>query len=66
MFVWKKEDPSSAIEWATNNSAMVPLMSCQADMSSLLKAKYPGSGTSGIRGRLGEMTSGSFGEKISN
>ena len=64
MFVWKK-DPSGAIEWATNDSAMGPLISCQADMSSWLKAKYPGSGASGIRGRLGEMTSGSFGKKVS-
>ena len=64
MFVWKKEDASGAIEWATNDNAMVPLISCKADMSSWLKAKYSGSGASGIRGRLGEMTSGSFGKKV--
>lgn len=62
----KKEDPCGAIEWATNDSAMVPLISCEADMSSWLKAKYPGSGASGIRGRPGEMTSGSCGKKVSN
>ena len=57
MFVWKKEDPSGAIEWASKDSAMVPLISCKADMSSWLRAKYLGSGASGIRGRPGEMTS---------
>ena len=61
---WKKEDPCGAIEWATNDSAMVPLISCKADMSSWLKAKYPGSGASGIRGRPGEITSGSFGKSL--
>lgn len=60
----KTEDPCGATEWATNDSAMVPLISCKADMSSWLKAKYPGSGASGIRGRPGEMTSGSFGKSL--
>ena len=62
----KRGDPCGAIEWATNDSAMVPLISCKADMSSWLKAKYPGSGASGIRGRPGEMTSGSFRKRVSN
>ena len=62
----KREDPCGAIEWAHNDSAMVPLISCKADMSSWLKAKYPGSGASGIRGRPGELTSGSFGKRVSN
>ena len=52
----------NAIVWATNDSAMVPLISCRADMSSWLRPKYPGSGASGIRGRPGEMTSGSLGK----
>ena len=38
----KRGDPCGAIEWATNDSAMVPLISCKADMSSGFKAKYPG------------------------
>ena len=36
----EREDPCGAIEWATNDSAMVPLISCKADMSSWLEAKY--------------------------
>ena len=60
----KKEDPCSATEWATDDSAMVPLISCKADMSSCLKAKYPGSGASGIRGRPGEMPSSSFDKSL--
>ena len=62
----KRGDPCSAIEWAPNTSVMVPLISCKADMSSWRKAKYPGSGASGIRGRPGEMTSGSFRKRVSN
>ena len=58
------ENPCGAIEWATNDSAMVPLINCKADTSSWLKAKYPGSGASWIRGRPGEMTSGSFGKSL--
>ena len=56
MFAWEKKDPCGAIEWATNDSAMVPLISCKADMSFWFKAKYPGCGTSEIRGRPGERT----------
>ena len=33
-------------------------------MSSWLRPKYAGSGASGIRGRPGEMTSGSFGKSL--
>ena len=62
----KRGDPCGAIEWPPNNSAMVPLISCKADMSSWLKAKYPGSGASAIRGRPGEVPSGSFGKRVSN
>ena len=37
----KREDPCGGIEWTTNDSAMVPLIGCKADMSSWLEAKYP-------------------------
>ena len=61
-----KKDPYGAIEWAANDNSMIPLISCQADMSSWLKQKYPGSSASGSRGRPGEKTSGSSGKEVSN
>ena len=63
-FVWKNRRSLQCYRMGHHDSAMVPLISCKADMSSWLKAKYPGSGASGIRGRPGEMTSGSFGKSL--
>ena len=54
-----EDNPCGAIEWAKQESSMVPLLSCNADMSSWLKDKYKGSG----RGRPADKGSGSGGKK---
>ena len=58
-----EDNPCGAIEWAKQESSMVPLLSCNVDMSSWLKDKYKGVGASGSRGRPAAKGSGSGGKK---
>ena len=58
-----KENLCGVIELAKQESSMVPLLSCNVDMSSWLKDKYKGSGASGSRGRPADKGSGSGGKK---
>ena len=51
-------DPCSAVEWASHDSSIIPLLSFQSDMSSWLKGKYGGSGASGSKGRPSSKKSG--------
>ena len=46
-------DQCGATAWAPHETGMVPLLSCQNDMTEWLKEKYKGSGASGARGRPG-------------
>ena len=59
----REDNLCGAIEWARQESSMVPLLSCNADMSSWLKDKYKGSWASGSRGRPADKGSGSGGKK---
>ena len=63
-FFGKREDLSGPVEWAAHDRSMVPLMSCQCDMSLWFQGKYPGLGASGSRGRSTERSSGSNGKKL--
>jgi len=47
----KDEDHCGAVQWALHDSTVLPLLSCNSDLSSWLKDKYPGSGASGSKGR---------------
>ena len=42
-----------ATAWALHETGMVPLLSCENDMTEWLKEKYKGSGESGARGGPG-------------
>ena len=46
-------DQCGATSWAAHEKGMVPLLSCEIDMTEWLKEKYKGSGASGARGRPG-------------
>ena len=46
-------DQCGASSWAAHETGMVPLLSCEIDMTEWLKEKYKGSGASGARGRPG-------------
>ena len=46
-------DQCGATSWAAHETGMVPLLSCEIDMTEWLKEKYKGSGASGARGRPG-------------
>ena len=46
-------DQCGATTWAPHETGMVPLLSCENDMTEWLKEKYKGSGASGARGRPG-------------
>ena len=46
-------DQCGATAWAPHETGMVPLLSCENDMTEWLKEKYKGSGVSGARGRPG-------------
>ena len=46
-------DQCGATSWAAHETGMVPLLSCEVDMTEWLKEKYQGSGASGARGRPG-------------
>ena len=46
-------DQCSATSWAAHETGMVPLLSCEIDMTEWLKRKYKGSGASRARGRPG-------------
>ena len=46
-------DQCGATAWAPHETGMVPLLSCENDMTEWLKEKYKGSGASGARGRPG-------------
>ena len=46
-------DKCGATAWAPHETGMVPLLSCENDMTEWLKEKYKGSGASGARGRPG-------------
>ena len=46
-------DLCGATSWAAHETGMVPLLSCQIDMTEWLKEKYKRSGASGTRGRPG-------------
>ena len=50
-------DPCGAVEWAPQDKAFVPLLSCTVNLSEWLKDKYKGSGASDIRGRPGATSS---------
>ena len=54
-----ENNPCGAVQWAAHDSSMMPLLSCQCDLSSWLKDKYGGSGASGSRGRPTVNTSSS-------
>jgi len=43
----------SAVPHHGHETGMVPLLSCEIDMTEWLKEKYKGSGVSGARGRPG-------------
>ena len=46
-------DQCGATSWAAHETGMVPLLSCENDMTEWLKEKYKGLGASGARGRPG-------------
>ena len=46
-------DQCGATSWAAHETGMIPLLSCEIDMTEWLKEKYKGSGASGARGRPG-------------
>ena len=46
-------DQFGATAWAPHETGMVPLLSCENDMTEWLKEKYKGSGASGTRGTPG-------------
>ena len=46
-------DQFGAMSWAAHETGMVPLLSCEIDMTEWLKEKYKGSGASRARGRPG-------------
>ena len=46
-------DQCSATSWAVHETGMIPLLSCDNDMTAWLKDKYKESGASGARGRCG-------------
>ena len=46
-------DQCGATSWAVHETGMIPLLSCDNDMTAWLKDKYKGSGASGTRGRPG-------------
>ena len=46
-------DQCGATSWPAHETGMVPLLSCEIDMTEWLKEKYKGSGASGARGRPG-------------
>ena len=46
-------DQCGATAWTPHETGMVPLLSCENDMTGWLKEKYKGSGASGARGRPG-------------
>ena len=46
-------DQCGATAWAPHETGMVPLLSCENDMTEWLKQKYKGSGAFGTRGRPG-------------
>ena len=46
-------DQCGATLWASHETGMVPLLSCEIYMTEWLKEKYKGSGASGARGRPG-------------
>ena len=46
-------DQCGATAWAPHETGMVPLLSCENDMTEWLKEKYKGSGASGARGEPG-------------
>lgn len=48
-------DQCGATAWAPHETGMVPLLSCENDMTEWLKQKYKGSGASGTRGRPGHI-----------
>ena len=43
-----------ATSWAVHETGMIPLLSCDNDMTAWLKDKYKGSGASGATGRPGD------------
>ena len=47
-------DQYGATSWAVHETGMIPLLSCDNDMTAWLKDKYKGSGASGARGRPGD------------
>ena len=42
-------DQCGATSWAAHETGMVPLLSCEINMTAWLKEKYKGSGASGTR-----------------
>jgi len=46
-------DQCGATSWAAHETGMVPLLSCEIDMTEWLKEKYKGFAASGARGRPG-------------
>ena len=48
-----ESDQCGATSWAAHETGMVPLLSCEIDMTEWLKEKYKGSGASRERGRPG-------------
>ena len=47
-------DQCGATSWAVHETRMIPLLSCDNDMTTCLKGKYKWSGASGARGRPGD------------
>ena len=47
-------DQCSATSWDVHEIGMIPLLSCDNDMTAWLKDTYKGSGASGARGRPGD------------
>ena len=48
------DDQCGATSRAVHETGMIPLLSCDNDMTAWLKDKYKGSGASGARGRPGD------------
>lgn len=47
------DNECGATPWAVQDAGMIPLLSCDNDMTAWLKEKYKGSGASGTKGRPG-------------